>query len=53
VVERNGPTITIPVESQRATTALCEQGEVATGGGYTADVPVVIAGLLLLTMVLE
>jgi hypothetical protein len=42
VVQRNGPTITIPVESQRTTTALCEPGELATGGGYTADVPVII-----------
>jgi hypothetical protein len=41
MVQRNGPTITIPVESQRTTTAL-ESGELATGGGYTADVPVVI-----------
>jgi hypothetical protein len=42
VVQRGGNVVFIPSESQRSAFALCEPGEIATGGGYIADVPVVI-----------
>jgi hypothetical protein len=37
VIQRSGPTIQIPPETDRTATALCEPREVATGGGYTQD----------------
>ena len=42
VVERFGPTIQIPFENQGTTSASCGPGEIATGGGYVADVPLII-----------
>lgn len=42
VIERSSPAIQIPPESDRTATALCQSGEVATGGGYTEDGPMLV-----------
>jgi hypothetical protein len=42
VVERSGPTIQIPFENDGTTSASCGPGEIATGGGYIADVPLIV-----------
>lgn len=42
VIERSSSTIQIPPESDKTATALCQSGEVATGGGYTEDGPILV-----------
>ena len=42
VTGRSGSAVQIPPETDRTATALCQSGEISTGGGYSEDGPMLV-----------